>query len=149
MAAAEVVQDETVQRALWEMLALVAMAIPTLAATAVIVWKVAVKHHVEEFVRKQAEVHKSVMVNGGKNNPPTLRDDISDLRGQVQQLVTQGGAIAQRASDLGDRIDVVHELVTDTREDLQRHVDSGEQYLGQVRLTFEQQGIELPPPTGD
>lgn len=149
MLAVDAVQDKTVQRTLWEMLALVVMAIPTLAAVLVIVWKVAIKHHVEEFVRKQAEVHKSVTVNGGRNDPPTLRDDISNLRGQVQQLITQGGAIAQRTSDLGDRIDTVHELVTDTRDDLTRHIDSGERYLGQVQVVFKEHGIELPPSTGD
>lgn len=124
---------------------MVAGGITVVSAAAVVVWKVAIKPHFEEFVRKNAEIHKSVTVNGGVNSPPTLRDDISDLRGQVSQLVTQGGAVAQRASDLADRIDSVHELVHDTREDLRRHEEQGQRYLGEVRVVLSEKGIELPP----
>lgn len=142
--AVDVVADPDVQRSALEVVVIACGGLTTIAGAFYLVWRVAIKHHVEKFVREVSAVHKSVTVNGGKNSPPTLRDDISDLRSQVSQLVTQGGAIAQRTSDLGDRIDIVQELVTDTREDLRRHEERGEQYLGKVQLVFREQGIELP-----
>lgn len=145
MAIADAATDPGVQRTFWEWVLVVAGGITITSGAGVIVWKVAIRPHFEEFVRKASEVHQSVTVNGGKNSPPTLRDDISDLRGQVGQLVTVAGATAQRTSDLADRVDDVHALVVDTREDLARHEDSGKKYLGQVEVVLRDKGIELPP----
>lgn len=145
LAVADVAADPTVQRTFWEWVLMVAGGITAVSGAGAILWKVAVRPHLQEFVRKASEVHTSVTVNGGKNSPPTLRDDISDLRAQVGQLVVAAGATAQRTSDLGDRLDDLHSLVVDTREDLARHEDSGRKYLGQVEVVLRDKGIELPP----
>lgn len=116
-------------RDIWETVAAVAGTLLTLAAFAALVWRLALRHHVTEFVRKVSAVHKSVTVNGGHNSPPTLRDDISEVRAQLAQLVTQSGAVAQHSSGLADRLDDLHELVQETRDDVRRHEETLDHHL--------------------
>lgn len=146
--ATEVVKDENVQQTMGSILlqaaAYVSAALVLLGLIWWFVWP-RIEDKLEKVAKQVNETHKSVTVNGGKNSPPTLRDDISELRSTVQQLVTQGGAVAMRTSDLADRLDDIHELVVDTREDFKKHEEAGERYLGKVELVLRDKGIELPP----
>lgn len=138
---------EPVQWALWQILLAAAGALVTISGASGVLWWL-VKPRVEKWattiLRQVSETHKSVTVNGGRNSPPTLRDDISRLGSQVQQLTVAVGATAQRASDLGDQIDLVADLARDNRDDLRAHIEHGEQYLGRVQLVLKDKGIELP-----
>lgn len=144
----DVTQNPTVQRTLWEWLLMVAGGITVMAGASVIVWKVAVKPHVEKFIAQAAEVHKSVTVNGGRNSPPTLRDEVNQVGKKLDTLAHIAGKAAQRAEDLGDKVDLLTDLTKDTRDDLHDHIQSGEQYLGQVRVVLSEKGIEIPRPIG-
>lgn len=63
--------------------------IATACTLAVIAWKVA-KPHVDKYlsrvVRQVADVHRSVTVNGGRNDPPTLLDEIGKNTAEVRLL---------------------------------------------------------------
>lgn len=81
----------------------------------------------EQLVRPLREkvdaIHHTTTVNGGKSNPPTLRDEVSSA-------VKVAGLIAVNLAELADRFD--------------QHEDAGRNYIERVRQIFAEHGIELP-----
>lgn len=151
-AATVAVQSESVQQAVWEWLLTVSLGIGAVSGAAVIIWKVAVKPHFTEFIRKATEVHTSVTVNGGRNSPPTLLDKVHEQGKQLTHLAQVVKSSSDRTEDLGDKVDLLGDLVQDARDDvkkareeLEAHESQGKQYLGQVEVVLRGKGIELPP----
>lgn len=82
-------------------------------------------------LREQIEdIHKTTHVNGGKSNPPTLRDEVNHVGMQVQQAIQAIGAIAVNQSSLSARFD--------------DHEREGAHFLTQTREALAEHGIELP-----
>lgn len=124
-----------VQQAAWVSALAILGGVATACALAVIAWKIA-RPHVDKYVRSLIKplqdtadsTHREVAVNGGKNNPPTLKDDISDLRAHVGRVE--------------DKVD------TNTAA-LEAHEAASGQYLGQVSVVLASHGIRLPKPDED
>lgn len=82
-------------------------------------------------VRQQVEaIHKTTHINGGKNSPPTLRDEVNNVGKQVETAIRAVGAVAVNQAKLS--------------ADFQEHLDGSDRYVRQVRATFAEHGIELP-----
>lgn len=80
--------------------------------------------------QKVDQIHHTTTINGGKSNPPTLRDEVNHVGKQVQQAIQAIGAIAVNQSSLSARFD--------------DHERDGEQFLNDAREALRQHGIELP-----
>ena len=81
----------------------------------------------EQLVRPLREkvdaIHHTTTVNGGKSNPPTLRDEVSSA-------VKVASLIAVNLADLSERMD--------------QHEDAGVRYVARVREVLAEHGINLP-----
>ena len=114
---------------------------------------------IEAVVQKVNETHHNITVNGGKSNPPTFRDEVSILRRQVSAVTEQAAHFAEDMTDLREDMTEVREdlhgltrsLATNTadtrdvKDALDKHLKSGERYLGKVEVVLNEHGIELPP----
>jgi hypothetical protein len=58
----------------------------TIVAVCAVVWKFLKPWLREQLFEPLQDVHKEVTVNGGKSNPPTLKDELSILGSKVDQL---------------------------------------------------------------
>ena len=82
-------------------------------------------------VRDQVEaIHRTTHINGGKSDPPTLRDEVNNVGKQVDTAIKSVGAVAVNQAYLSARFD--------------QHERDGEKYLAAVREALAAQGIELP-----
>ena len=93
-----------------------------------------IKDEIEEVVAplrdKVDAIHHTTTVNGGQNNPPTLRDEVSKLRAQQETAIKAVGAVAVNQAHLASRFD--------------QHEREGEQFLRATREALAEQGIQLP-----
>lgn len=150
-----VAQDPAVQRTLGQVLLAAAAALVTLGGAAAVVWWLVwprIRGGIEAIVVKVNETHKSVTVNGGKNNPPTFRDEVSlvaadltEARKDIQGLIRASAANTRGIEDLREDVAVATHVAEDARDTLAKHVRSGELYLGKVEVVLKDHGIELPP----
>lgn len=124
-----------VQQAAWVSALAILGGIATACGLAVITWKIA-RPHVDKYVRDQIRplqqaadsTLREVAINGGTSNPPTLKDDISDLRDHLGRVE---GKVDTNTAALAD------------------HEAASGQYLGQVSLVLASHGIQLPTPPED
>lgn len=83
-------------------------------------------------VRRQVEaIHKTTHVNGGQNNPPTLRDEVGNVGKQVETAIRAVGAVAVNQAHLSEQFN--------------EHVDGADRWLREARRMLAEQGISLPP----
>ena len=92
-----------------------------------------VERVVQPLRDKVDAIHHTTTVNGGKNNPPTLRDEVSNLRAQQDTAIRAVGAIAVNQAHLSERFD--------------QHERDGEKFLRAARQMLVEQGIHLPEVT--
>jgi len=140
-------QDPVVQRTLGQVLLAAAAALVTIGGAAAVLWWLAwprIRDGIEAIVVKVNETHKSVTVNGGKSNPPTLRDEISLVREDMRGLIRTTAANTRGIAELAEDVAVATHIAEDARDTLQHHVASGERYLGKVEVVLKDHGIELP-----
>lgn len=147
-------QDPVVQRTLGQVLLAAAAALVTIGGAAAVLWWLVwprIRDGIEHIVKQVNETHHSVTVNGGKSNPPTMRDDVkhlaadlTDARKDVQGLIRASAANARGIAELSDDVAVATHIAEDARDTLQAHVKSGERYLGQVQVVLSEHGIALP-----
>jgi methyl-accepting chemotaxis protein len=155
LVALAVAQDPAVQRGVLDYLKTIGEVASALLVVLGILWWLVwprIRDGIERIVRQVNETHHSVTVNGGKSNPPTLRDemshlaaDLSDARKDVQGLIRASAANTRGIADLSDDVAVATHIAEDARDTLQAHVKSGERYLGKVEVVLKDHGIELPP----
>lgn len=122
-------------------------AVLTVAGFTALVWKIARPHleaYFADLMHKTNEVHRQVTVNGGKNNPPTMLDDMSlvkKLLGNLgEQLVQTHDLVDQHGTELAE----VKRLASSNADAIKRSEERGQQYLGEVQLVFRDHGIEIP-----
>jgi hypothetical protein len=93
-----------------------------------------VRRQVEEIVapvREQvAQIHRTTHINGGKNNPPTLRDEVNNVGDRVEQAIHAVGAVAVNQAQLSS--------------DFQDHIDGSDRFVQAAREEFAKHGIVLP-----
>lgn len=148
LAAIHAAQDPAVQRTVGQLLLTAAAALVTLGGAAGILWWLVwprIRDGIENIVVKVNETHKSVTVNGGKNNPPTLRDELGQVREDVKGLIRGQAANVSELRDLHGEVSDAKHIAEEARDTLQHHVASGERYLGQVQIVLKEHGIEIPP----
>ena len=144
----EVTENETVQKTFVDWILLTSGLITAVsviwACFIWLVWPRLKAYLIKELVNPVKATHKSVTVNGGANSPPTLLDKIHTQGLQLDSLTRAIGNTGNRTADLGDKVDLLTELVQDTRDDLKSHEKQSANYLGQVEVVFRNHGIELP-----
>lgn len=137
----KIVQDPDTQRTVWDILISIGEIAAALAAISALLWWLVgprIKAGITEIVRQVDETHHSVTVNGGKSDPPTLRDEVGLLREQQESTQRALGInTAQTAA--------AKQVATEARDELREHIANGERYLGKVELVLREKGIQLPP----
>lgn len=154
--AAQIAQSEPVQRTLWEIVQQVATLLVALGTLYVMFARPAIKRYeqkraterVAEQQRRTAEltdrieavvaplretvesIHHTTTVNGGKSNPPTLRDEIGKVGARVDQCIAAIGAVAVNQANLSARQDQAERM--------------GREYVALARAVFSEHDIDLP-----
>lgn len=136
----ETATDEAVQRTVWDVLLSIGELAAAVAAIGALAWWLIgprVRAFATEVVVKVNETHRNVTVNGGVSDPPTFRDDVSQVRDDVKGLTRAVATNTRRVED-------VAEDVAETKRTLDEHLTTGELYLDQVQVVLKRHGIDLP-----
>lgn len=96
----------------------------------------------EQLIQPVQETHRSVTVNGGRNSPPTLRDEVSELRDAARLAVKTGQRNAEQ-------MEIVRSVVEKTREEMKEHGDQSRAAMTIYRKALSDQGIHLPVAPGE
>lgn len=129
----EAVQNQPVQRTFWDV---VIQAGGVLTALGVIAtafawpikkwaWPGFKRWLTRELLVPIRETHHSVTVNGGKSEPPTLRDDFSELRADVAEVRSD---VAEVRSDMAG---LITSLAADEHR-LTEHEESSHKIISQI-----------------
>lgn len=103
----------------------------------------------EQLIQPVQETHRSVTVNGGRNSPPTLRDEVSELRAAATRAVKVGERNAEQMEIVRSVVEKTREDLRETRHDMQEHGDQSRAAMTIYRRALSDQGIHLPVAPGE